>query len=644
MAKEPPPAAPPRTFGPVEDPADYVRPDWWRALFGSTYLLTDADVLDDPVTRQEVERFIALLGLSPDARVLDVCCGQGRHVLELARRGFTAVEGLDRSRYLIRKARETARREGLQVPFREGDSRKLPYAAASFDAVMLLGNSFGYFEAPQDDLRVLREALRVLKPGGRFLLDLVSGDYLRQHFQARSWEWLDAQRFVCRERTLADGGRRLITREVVTHTEKGVLVDQFYAERLYGRDDLEALLAEAGFAEIRVEGMHEPASARNQDLGMMGHRLVLTARAAKDRPALPKAARRPERHVVVVMGDPRLADEVKVGAVFDEDDFYTIDLLKKALASLDGYRFTYLDDHASLPDDLRRLRGETDLVLNLCDEGYENDPRKELHVPALLEMVGLPYTGAGPQCLAFCYDKSLVRGVAREMSVPVAEARFLRPGDAGLDLSTLRFPVIVKPNTGDSSIGVTQKSVAYDAEELAEALVSARAIVGSERALLVEEFLTGKEITVGIIGNASAGYEVMPITEDDYSELPPELPRICGYEAKWLPDSPYMQKIKSVPVALPEEVRRFVEMCSLRLFERLGCRDYARFDWRFGADGQPRLLEANPNPGWCWDGHLVKQAAYAGYDYADVLRMILEAAFRRLAPEPVTVPVGSNGV
>jgi len=134
---------------------------------------------------------------------------------------------------------------------------------------------------------------------------------------------------------------------------------------------------------------------------------------------------------------------------------------------------------------------------------------------------------------------------------------------------------------------------------------------------------------VGIIGNPPESYVVLPIIEEDYSALPPELPRICGYEAKWLPDSPYWN-IKSVPAQLPEETEKFIIECCLKLFERLECRDYCRFDWRLDAEGNPKLLEVNPNPGWCWDGHLAKMAKIAGMSYAEMLEAILKAAEERL--------------
>ncbi len=157
-----------------------------------------------------------------------------------------------------------------------------------------------------------------------------------------------------------------------------------------------------------------------------------------------------------------------------------------------------------------------------------------------------------------------------------------------------------------------------------------RGSFGYDKPILVEEFLSGKDISVGIIGNPPESYTALPITEEDYSLLPPSLPKICGYEAKWLPTSPYWNSIKSVPANLPEETEKFVIECCLKLFERLDCRDYCRFDWRLDSEGKPRLLEVNPNPGWCWDGHLAKMAGAVGMDYAQMLAAIIAAAAQRL--------------
>lgn len=621
----------PRMLGPVEKLEDHVRADWWENIFNSTYLKTDGDVVEDAsITCSEVDFVVNILDLKPEHEVLDLCCGQGRHVIELTTRGYTNVEGLDRSRYLVQKARARAKKNALSVKFREGDARRLPYRPDTFDVVLILGNSFGYFETVQDDLAVLRGVCRVLKPWGRLLIDLANGDYVRTHFAPRSWEWIDSRHFVCRERSLSVDGQRLITREIITDTQKGLLADQFYAERLYAKESLTRLLQDAGLSDITSHGEIRTASQRNQDLGMMEQRVMVSAMARKDWSSSANVRKPSLKRVTVVLGDPTKRDPLKPSEVFDDDDYYTIDQMKAALKSLGAYTVRYIDSHDRLIDELRRLRGKGDLVFNLCDEGFANDPRKELHVPALLDQLGIPYTGGGPQCLAYCYDKSLVRGVAKEMGIPVPEALFVDAEDTTFDLP-FDFPVIVKPNFGDSSFGIMQTSVAHDCELLLNAISNVRQRFGYEKPLVAEEFLSGKDLTVGLIGNPDTDYQVLPIIEEDYSLLPPELPRICGYEAKWDPESPYWNALKSVRADLdPDTESRIVDGC-MKLFQRLECRDYARFDWRLDDRGEPRLLEVNPNPGWCWDGHLAKMCKMDGISYADMLRMILDAAERRYA-------------
>jgi D-alanine-D-alanine ligase len=627
---------PPRKIlGPVPNLEEYVHPDWWRAIFNSLYLKTDADVVDDQkITRQEVDLFSEILKISPEDKILDLCCGQGRHSLELARRGFKYVEGLDRSHYLIQKAKGYEKKEGLNVKLREGDARKLPYLPDTFDVTLILGNSFGYFDTIQDDLRVLKEVFKVLKPWGRLLVDVTDGQYLREHFQPRSWEWIDKKHFVCRERSRSLDAQRLISREVIAHVEKGVIADQFYAERLYTKESLTELMKAAGFTDISFHGEISPDSQRNQDLGMMEKRIIVTAVVKKEWTPLKKKPKEAAENVVVILGDPSKPDPLKPLAIFDEDDLYTIDQLKSALRELSAgstgkdYQFTYLNSHDTLIPDLIKLVGKVDLVFNLCDEGYSNDPRKELHIPALLEKLEIPYTGAGPQCIAYCYDKSLVRGIAKEMGIPVPEAFFIKPEDTIFELP-FSFPVIVKPNFGDASFGITQRSVAGSLEELLNGVSEIREKFGYEKPILVEEFLPGKDLSVGIIGNPPSSYSVLPIIEEDYSGLPESLPKICGYEAKWLPDSPYWN-IKSVRANLPEETEKLIIEWCLKLFGRLGCRDYCRFDWRLDAEGNPKLLEVNPNPGWCWDGHIAKMAKIAGMSYGEMLGAFLRAAEQRL--------------
>jgi D-alanine-D-alanine ligase len=618
-----------RTLGPVSDLERHLPSDWWRTLFNSLYLETDGDVIEnDRNTANEVDLLIGSIGIERNDRILDLCCGQGRHSLELAGRGFRYVTGLDRSRYLIRLARKRARQRNLQVSFHEGDARRFRLGDAEFHCVCILGNSFGYFERPEDDLAVLESVKRALGSGGSLVMDLMDGDWMRRNFEPRSWEWVDQNHFVCRERDLAGDGDRLISREVVVHAERGVIADQFYAERLYSKERLEELLTRAGFTSVRFHSLLAPDSHRNQDLGMVAHRLFVTGEAPRRPRRLPRRTAL-FSDVTVILGDPRLPDPVKRNGRFNEEDAETIDRLKTALNELPDYRFRFLDNHASLIADLRANRPH--FVVNFCDEGFHNDAFMEMHVPALLETLDIPYSGAGPSCLGLCYNKSLVRGIAQAIDVPVPAETYFNSDDLAATIPSV-FPALIKPNFGDSSIGITKDAVVHTWEEAITCLGRLRAqLPGCP--ILIQEFLTGPEYSIGIIGNPGQGYRVLPPLEVDYGRLDPELPQLLPYESKWVPDSPYWSQISYREARLDEEARRKIIDYSNILFERLGCRDYARFDFRADAEGEIRLLEVNPNPGWCWDGKLNLMAEMAGLRYSDLLKLIIEAAQERVAAQ-----------
>jgi D-alanine-D-alanine ligase len=613
-----------RTLGPVADLERHLPAEWWRTLFNALYLKTDGDVVENSAnTSNDVDAVVAAAELEHTDRILDLCCGQGRHVLEFARRGFQSVSGLDRSRTLIRLARNRARKERLDVRFHEGDARRFRLPAASFDCVAILGNSFGYFERDSDDLAVLRSVSRVLRTEGSILLDLADGDWLRRNFEPRSWEWIDQDHFVCRERALAEDGERLVSREVVVHAEQGVIADQFYAERLYTPTRIERLLVRAGFRNVEVSGSTETHSDRGQDLGMMAHKMLVkaTSRVKEARASL----RVPFPKVTVLLGDSSRPDPVKRDGHFNPEDFETLERLRDALAELPAYRFAYLERH----DDLiaRLCADRPEFVLNFCDEGFGNDAQKELHVPALLEMLGVPYSGSGPAALGLCYDKEIVNAIARSLEIPVPEETCFDPADRGATIPSV-FPALVKPACGDSSIGITKNAVVYDAEQLIDRLSAVREQLPGIP-ILVQEFLPGVEYTVGVIGNPGLSHEILPLLEVDYDNLDAGLPRLLPYESKWEPESPYWNQIRYIESKASIEIKNALFDASVLLFQKLGCRDYARFDFRADANGIPKLLEVNPNPGWCWDGKLNLMAELAGWSYADLLSRILEAAQER---------------
>jgi len=329
--------------------------------------------------------------------------------------------------------------------------------------------------------------------------------------------------------------------------------------------------------------------------------------------------------ICVLTGDPRLPDLTKRDHRYNDEDFATHRAMREAFESLPGYIFEFLDDHGALFE--RFSHDPPGLVVNFCDTGFRNVATQELHVPALLEMLGVPYTGATPACMAICYDKQIVRLVAGALGIPVPREICLAP-DEPLPGRDDLYPALIKPNQADGSVGITKDAVVQSRSEAERYLAWLRRELPG-RAVLVQEYLPGPEYGVGLIGNPEHRLEALPVLEVDFTGLPARLAPILSFESKALPDSPYWTEIRFRRAAAAPAVLERMIAHARRLFARLGCRDYGRFDFRCAADGEPRLLEVNPNPAWANDGKLAIMAGFAGLAYADMLEMILDAALAR---------------
>ena len=253
-----------------------VDPDWWKTLFDEVYLVTDArSVGDDDITRQEIDIFLALVPMQSHDRILDLCGGHGRHTLELCQRGFRDCTVLDYSQPLLDIGARVAAQQRYPVRFVQGDARQTELTSEAFDYVLILGNSLGYIPEPDADLRILQESRRLLKSRGWLLLDVSDGEAVRTKIAPHAWHEIGDDVVVCRQREVKDG--LVCAREMVLSKGQGMIRDRTYCIRLYGADDLAALVARAGFADVQV---HSDASALNraEDVGCMNHRLVVAAR------------------------------------------------------------------------------------------------------------------------------------------------------------------------------------------------------------------------------------------------------------------------------------------------------------------------------------------------------------------------------
>jgi D-alanine-D-alanine ligase len=308
------------------------------------------------------------------------------------------------------------------------------------------------------------------------------------------------------------------------------------------------------------------------------------------------------------------------------NDYGIFTVLNGALAELEGYCFTYFANHDNLFGELRADLHRFDLVFNLCDDGYRNNLDQAGHVVALLEMLGVPFTGSGVKAMFMTTDKQIQLDIAHRNGVPTPPSLLVQPWEPLP--AAVSYPALVKPNATDGSIGITRKNVVHNRGELHEAVRIIREDFRLTCPILIQRYLPGRDLFVSLLGNAPDDLHALVITEEDYSALPPDYPKFCSYESKWDPTSPYWQ-IKSQPTTLPAASQQLMIDCCRRLYARLEIHDYARFDWRLDEDDQPYFLEANPNCGWCFDAHLVKTAALSGMSYSELLDRILRAALRR---------------
>jgi len=252
-----------------------VDPEWWKEIFDEIYLTTDArSVCDDDVTRREIDILLELIPLSPEQEILDLCGGHGRHSMELGRRGYNHCTVFDFSRFLIDRGRKEADRLGREITFLEGDARKTGLPPERFDRVLVLGSSLGYIPSPDGDRDILAEAMRLLKRGGRLLLDIVNGATLRSRFHPFAWHEVGEDVVVCRNRSLE--GDIVTTREMVLSKKSGLMKDSRYSLRIYEPDSMRLLLSGLGFDGIDVIDDFSPFQKKG-DFGFMNFRMIVTA-------------------------------------------------------------------------------------------------------------------------------------------------------------------------------------------------------------------------------------------------------------------------------------------------------------------------------------------------------------------------------
>jgi len=249
--------------------------DWWKKFFNEIYLITDSrSVCDDDLTRRETGLLEKILKLDKNDRILDLCGGHGRHSLELTKRGYSDLTVLDFSDYLIKLGKRLAKEARCKVRFVRRDARFSGLKTGDYSAIFIMANSFGYFPDEKENSRILKETHRLLKKGGRLLLDMVDPSHVRNNLKPVSWHEANSDVLVCRQRQLE--GDLIKAREIVLSKKKGLLRDGFYCERIYNKDKIARLLKRAGFSAVSVKKgvvLHK----QKRDYGFLTSRMFVTA-------------------------------------------------------------------------------------------------------------------------------------------------------------------------------------------------------------------------------------------------------------------------------------------------------------------------------------------------------------------------------
>jgi D-alanine-D-alanine ligase len=253
-----------------------VDPDWWKTLFDDVYLLTDArSVGDESLTRLEVDVISELLPLESGHRILDLCGGQGRHCLELCKRGFDDCTLVDYSQSLTDVAKENARENLYPLNVVRCDARRIDLDSDYFDHVLIMGNSLGYIQESDADKKILSEAYRVLRNGGWLLVDVTDGAAVKKLFNPNAWHEVGDDTVVCRQRELRENVVR--ARELVVSKKDGMVRDRTYAVRLYEPSNLSFLLDTAGFKQVKIHTDFSPHRFEG-DYGFMNRRMLAIGR------------------------------------------------------------------------------------------------------------------------------------------------------------------------------------------------------------------------------------------------------------------------------------------------------------------------------------------------------------------------------
>jgi D-alanine-D-alanine ligase len=315
----------------------------------------------------------------------------------------------------------------------------------------------------------------------------------------------------------------------------------------------------------------------------------------------------------------------------------TISALRDAIA--ERYNVAMIEANEYAFESLRTTH--PDFVFNIA-EGLHGASR-EAQIPAMLELLQIPYLGSDPLTLGICLDKARAKEILAYHKIPTASFNVIRSMNDWEDIR-LKFPAMVKPLHEGSSKGIYNSCVVRNPDELASEV---KIILDTyNQPALVEDFLPGREFTVAMLGNGD-DVRVLPIVEIKFDALPPGVNPIYSYEAKWIwdqRDNPL--DAYECPAKLTEPLKSEIEGICKDAYRVLNCRDWSRIDVRLDVHDTPNILEINPLPGILPnpdDNSCFPKAARAvGMSYNQLINAVLDIAMRRGGITPIAQTVNET--
>jgi D-alanine-D-alanine ligase len=344
-------------------------------------------------------------------------------------------------------------------------------------------------------------------------------------------------------------------------------------------------------------------------------------------------------HILVLFNEPILPADHS-DAESEHEVVLVSEIVAGSLAKC-GFEVSRLgvsDDLAPLLKSLRDRR--PDAIFNLF-EGQPGKNASEACVASLLEWQDVPFTGSPAQAIHLARNKPLTKILLQGAGLPTPDFELVER--LPLESRPRRWPLFVKPGLEEGSVGITQASVVERQEQLAERVAYLLETFGPP--VLVESYIPGREFNVTVVeipahnGDGGVRLQVMPLCEIRFSEAEKSSWPIMTYDAKWRPETAAYQSTPrhfptDVPWKLAEELRDLAE----RAFRLLGCRDYARVDFRVSPAGKPYIIEVNPNPCINPDAGLPAAVAAGGLTYDQFVVQLARAALARGKVRMKTAP------